>query len=456
MPLHTSVPRLKTAHANLADSELVNETLSGRLKLHNLEQALSPDLERAVKIRRSVIENRASSTVRTVSLSNLPYQGFYYDLIHGQCAENVIGMVPIPVGIAGPIVVDGKEYFVPMATTEGALIASTTRGCKAISSSGGTNTEIVSDGMTRAPCLEAPSVRVAAQVKKYVEQNFAELETAFNLTSRFARLQSVNVHFAGRKIFLRFKATSGDAMGMNMVGKGVEKALVVLTTKFPLEVVALSGNLCTDKKHSAINWVEGRGKSVIADVVIPGDIVRNVMHTSVQALCDLNVSKNLIGSSLAGSVGGSNAHAANMVAAIFLATGQDPAQVVESSNCMTLMEPCNDGQDLYMSVTMPSLEVGTIGGGTTLPAQKSMLALLGVDGSQPSAPGANAQTLARVIASTVMAGELSLLSALSTGHLISSHMKLNRHKGTHAPVSAATPKAAAASEAAAAPASRAD
>jgi hydroxymethylglutaryl-CoA reductase (NADPH) len=208
-----------------------------------------------------------------------------------------------------------------------------------------------------------------------------------------------------------------------------------LSEKFPdMSVLALSGNMCTDKKPSSLNWTEGRGKSVVADCVIPGDVVKNVLKTSVEALCEVNYAKNLVGSALAGSIGGFNAHASNVVTAVYLACGQDPAQNVESSNCMTLVEPINDGKDVYISVTMPSIEVGTVGGGTSLPDQSACLELLGVKGAHKTIPGQNARQLASVVASTVMAGELSLLSALSSGHLIKAHMILNRKsdsKATH-------------------------
>ena len=156
----------------------------------------------------------------------------------------------------------------------------------------------------------------------------------------------------------------------------------LIQKQFPdLELVSLSGNFCTDKKSAAVNWLDGRGKSVIAEAVIPSKVVRDKLKTSASSLVELNVTKNLIGSSLAGSIGGFNAHAANVVAAIFIATGQDPAQVVTSSNCMTLMEKCGqDGEDLYISVTMPSLEVGTVGGGTGLAAQSACLDMLGLRG----------------------------------------------------------------------------
>ena len=198
---------------------------------------------------------------------------------------------------------------------------------------------------------------------------------AFNRTSRFARLVSMKPTLAGRSIYIRFKATTGDAMGMNMLCKGTESALHAIQEVFPdVEIVALSGNYCTDKKASALNWVEGRGKSVVCEAVITGDVLRNVLKTSLADVLELNYRKNLVGSAMAGSIGGFNAHAANMVAAVFLATGQDVAQTVVSSSCITLMEASMENpEDLYITVTMPCIEVGTVGGGTNLPPQAACL-----------------------------------------------------------------------------------
>lgn len=193
-----------------------------------------------------------------------------------------------------------------------------------------------------------------------------------------------------------------------------------------MQIIAISGNYCTDKKPAAINWIEGRGKSIVSEAVIPGKVVSAVLKTTVKALVELNISKNLIGSAMAGAMGGFNAHAANVLTAVFLATGQDPAQNVESSNCITLMEAVNDGQDLYISCSMPCIEVGTVGGGTGLGPQGACLDLLGVRGPNMENPGANAQRLAKIICAAVMAGELSLCSALAAGHLVKSHMIHNR------------------------------
>merc|ERR550532_492893 len=176
---------------------------------------------------------------------------------------------------------------------------------------------------------------------------------------------------------------------MNMVSKGTEKALNMVQENYfsNMEIMSLSGNFCTDKKPSAINWIEGRGKSVVSEAIIPANVVKSVLKTSTHALVDLNLSKNLVGSAMAGSIGGYNAHAANIVTAIYIACGQDPAQNVCSSNCMTIMESTGEsGEDLYISCTMPSIEVGTVGGGTVLPPQKSCLQMLGVAGSNAEDP----------------------------------------------------------------------
>jgi hydroxymethylglutaryl-CoA reductase (NADPH) len=280
--------------------------------------------------------------------------------------------------------------------------------------------------MTRAPVVGLPSLEQAHSLHKFCRENFHLLKAAFETTTRFGKLLELKVAVTGRKCFLRFRAFTGDAMGMNMVTKGVDRALSVLKEHFPeMDILALSGNYCTDKKPSAINWIEGRGKSVVAEATVRPDVVEKVLKTSVDRLIQLNIDKNYIGSAMAGSLGGFNAQAANVVAAMFLATGQDPAQVVESSTCLTSMCKTDDG-DLLISVTMPSIEVGTVGGGTGLAAQHGLLELIGCAGANQAAPGANAQLLARVVAAGVLSAELSLMSGLVAGHLLSAHMKLNR------------------------------
>ncbi|CAM6096480.1 unnamed protein product [Calypogeia fissa] len=405
------------------DEELAQAVANGEAASYSLEAEVG-DCERAASVRRRAVELTTNR-----SLQGMPLTGLDYSKILGQCCEMVIGYVQVPVGVAGPLLLDGVEYTVPMATTEGCLVASTNRGCKAILQSGGAQSVVTRDGMTRAPVVRFESAKRAAELKWFLEDpnNFDTLSVVFNRSSRFARLQDVYCVLAGKNAFLRFSCSTGDAMGMNMISKGVQNVLGYLQSLFPdMENISISGNFCADKKATAVNWIEGRGKSVVCEAVLTGDVIQKVLKTSVPALVQLNVIKNLAGSALAGAVGGFNAHAANIVSAVFIATGQDPAQNVESSQCMTMMEAINDGRDLHVSVTMPSIEVGTIGGGTQLPSQAACLNLLGVKGAHPEIPGANSEQLARIVAGAVLAGEISLMSALASNQLVRSHLKYNR------------------------------
>ncbi|KPM09589.1 3-hydroxy-3-methylglutaryl-coenzyme A reductase-like protein [Sarcoptes scabiei] len=407
----------------LSDRELEHLVSKKKIPAYKLETLLG-DAERGVSIRRRVIEKLAG---RESVLNDVPHNNYNYNLVLGACCENVIGYMPVPLGVAGPLVLNGSQYYVPMATTEGCLVASTNRGCRAIAAAGGCRSKVYFDGMTRGPLLYFRSALDAAAAQEWISQkhNFHIIKNSFDSTSRFARLKSIKASLAGRYLFLRFVASTGDAMGMNMLSKGTELALEELAKHVKgLELKCLSGNFCTDKKPSAVNWIDGRGKSVVCEALIPKEIVENILKTSVDRIVRLGNSKNLIGSSIAGSIGGNNAQAANIVAAIYIATGQDPAQVVGSANCITLLETEKNG-DLYISCTMPSIEIGTVGGGTVLGPQGACLRLLGLK-KNDAIPGENSRHLAQIVCATVLAGELSLLSALAAGHLVRSHMKHNR------------------------------
>jgi len=415
----------------LIDEEIVQLVEAKQIACHQLEKILN-DPFRGVEVRRQVISNQqhgSKSAVMRRAFHNLPYKHYDYKPVMGACCENVVGYMPVPVGVVGPLNLDNNMIHIPMATTEGCLVASTNRGCRALKDCGVT-TAVTYDGMSRGPVVRFSSIKRATEVMRWLEDkpNFESLKKHFDSTSRFARLQRLHMRLAGRQLFIRFVAKSGDAMGMNMLSKATEFSLRRLLDIFPdMEVVSLSGNMCTDKKPAAINWVEGRGKSVVAEAVVPAHVVKSVLKTSTSALVDLNISKNLIGSSMAASIGGFNAHAANIITAVYIATGQDAAQNVGSSNCITLMEAWGrDGEDLYITGTMPSIEVGTVGGGTVLPAQSACLEMLGVKGPHPTNPGENASQLARVMCGAVLAGELSLMSALAAGHLVRSHLRHNR------------------------------
>lgn len=412
----------------LSDAEVMNLVASRNILNYKLETVLETP-ERGVAIRRELLSPKLPVTS---ALTHLPYKDYDYSKVMGTCCENVIGYMPVPVGVAGPLLLDEKQFHIPMATTEGCLVASTNRGCRALSLSGGCRSRILADSMTRGPVVRLPSACRAAEVKVWLETSdgFSAIKEAFQQTSRFARLEKLMVGLAGRNLYIRFQSQTGDAMGMNMLSKGSEQALLRLKQQYPeMEVLSVSGNYCTDKKSAAINWIMGRGKSAVCEATIPAKVVREVLKSSTAALVELNINKNLVGSAMAGSIGGFNAHAANIVAAIYIACGQDPAQTVGSSNCITQMEPAGpDGEDLYISCTMPSIELGTVGGGTNLPPQQACLQMLGVQGSSPHEPGENARQLARVVCATVLAGELSLMAALAAGHLVKSHMIHNRSK----------------------------
>lgn len=408
------------------DEQLLQLIQRKELQIQALEKEIE-DLTQAVRVRRQALVNLGLSKE---GMKLVPFENYDYGAIQNACCENVIGYVSLPIGIAGPVLVNGFPVPIPLATTEGCLVASTHRGCKALNESGGASCVIYNDGMTRAPILQFSSIASAFNFKNWLEKpcNYNRIRQTFEGTSRFIKLESIKLSFAGRAVHVRFRAKTGDAMGMNMISKAVEKSIMEIQHEFvDASILSLSGNMCTDKKPSAINWLEGRGKSVMAEAILPQDVVKRVLKTSVDEIVRLNTNKNLVGSSMAGGVGGNNAHASNIVTAIFIATGQDVAQNVESSNCITLMEKEPNG-DLRISCTMPSIEVGTIGGGTHLQAQRGCLSLMGIDSKVTSPTGENAEKLAKAVCVGVLAGELSLMAALSAGHLVRSHLQYNRSK----------------------------
>jgi hydroxymethylglutaryl-CoA reductase (NADPH) len=341
-------------------------------------------------------------------------------IIRGKC-DNWFGWVKIPIGIAGPLLIDKVKCFMPMSTTEGALIASVCRGCKTIDT---VTTLIYDDKMSRGPVFEMDHLDSFEIINNYLRENFELIKCEFEKKSRFCKLKHIIVRPLGHYLYLRFEATSGNAMGMNMVSVCTQNACDFIAQKLELKLklISLSGNFCTDKKASFMNSLQGRGKSVIAEAFIESDRIKEVLKTDLDKLLKVFHSKCYYGSCLAGTIGGNNCQAANIVAAVFLATGQDLAQIIESSNCFLAMEKYYKNEKLYLraSVTMPSLEVATIGGGTNLPCQKACLQIA-IDVGENSA-----EILARRIAAFVLAGELSLLASLAEGTLVESHLRLNR------------------------------
>ncbi|MDL2247087.1 hydroxymethylglutaryl-CoA reductase (NADPH), partial [Methanobrevibacter sp. OttesenSCG-928-K11] len=322
----------------------------------------------------------------------------------------------------GPLKINGeycnREVYVPLATSEGALVASINRGCSTITLSGGVNTNVISDSMTRAPVIKASSSSEAIKVKRWFEDNFTDLKEIAESTTNHGKLIKIDpILVVGSYVYPRFVYSTGDSMGMNMVTIATEKILEEMSKHSDASHIALSGNVCVDKKPAAINMIEGRGKSVSADILIPKDIVEKKLKTSAEAVVEVNIAKNLIGSAASGSMA-FNAHYANMVAAIFLATGQDPAHTVEGSLGITTAE--NRNGDLYFSVNMPDLPIATVGGGTSLETASEGLEILGVKGSN------KVLEFGEIVVATVLAGELSLVSALAAGHLARAHKELGR------------------------------
>ncbi len=406
-----------------ADIEFfVKKVLSGEIPLHRIEEYVG-NKNIAVVVRRKAIERMTGVDLPAIASTIIDFVE-----TTGYNIENPIGAIQIPLGVAGPLKINGEyakgEYYIPLATTEGALVASINRGCKALTISGGVKTRILDDKMTRAPLFKTPDIGTALELIEWVRENFDRIKEVAESTTRYGRLLSIEPYVLGNNVWLRFNYSTGDAMGMNMVTIATDKAARYIEKEFPGEarLVAISGNMCVDKKPSLINMLHGRGKSVVAEAIVKREVVEKILKTTPEAIVDVNTRKNLLGSIRAGSIS-FNAHYANIIAAIFIATGQDVAQVVESSMGYTWAE-VRQG-DLYITVTLPSLEVGTVGGGTRLPTQQEALKLLGVAGSGDP-PGTNAKKLAEIIAAAVLAGELNLLAVLSTHSLAESHIKLGR------------------------------
>ncbi|MDQ2054832.1 MULTISPECIES: hydroxymethylglutaryl-CoA reductase (NADPH) [Halobellus] len=399
-------------------ADLAARVREGELRLHELDD--HADADTATEARRLVVESDTDASLDAVGNYGFPAERAESNI------ENMLGTVQVPIGVAGPVSVDGGaaggETYLPLATTEGALLASVNRGCSVLSQAGGANARVLKSGMTRAPVFRVADVVEAEALVSWVRDNTDALVEAAESTTSHGELLDVTPYVVGNSVYLRFRYDTKDAMGMNMATIATEAACEVVESETGADLVALSGNLCTDKKPAAINAVEGRGRSVTADVTIPRDVVEDRLHTTPGAIAELNTRKNLVGSAKAGSLG-FNAHVANVVAAMFLATGQDEAQVVEGANAITTAEE-RDG-DLYLSVSLASLEVGTVGGGTKLPTQAEALDVLGVRGGGDPA-GSNADALAEYIAVGALAGELSLLSALASRHLSSAHAELGR------------------------------
>ena len=342
--------------------------------------------------------------------------------------ENMIGAAQIPLGIAGPLLIKSMNderrtatnYYIPLATTEGALVASVARGCKAISESGGATVNSFRLGATRGPVFHTTGYRENLKLFKFIQNNLPLFQSIASATSHHLILTEAISRIVGRYQFVRFAFNTQDAMGMNMVTIATEKVARYIEEKTGAVCLSISGNYCVDKKPSWQNFIRGRGFEVWAEVLLPKYSLRETLKTTAKQLYNIWLSKCMIGSAVSGSIG-YNAQYANIIAALYLATGQDEAHVTEGSLGITTAEA--QGDDLYISIYLPDLMVGTVGGGTGLATQKEALMILKVDGGNG---GANSQKFAEIIGAAVLAGEISLLASLAEGTLARAHKTLGR------------------------------
>ena len=394
----------------------IRETKEERIKVpYNSEDDHSPEI---IKERQDFARSFSGADFKDVASYS-----FDPSLTKGNI-EGFVGVAQVPIGLAGPIKVNGEhakgEFLVPMATTEGTLVASYNRGIKVINLSGGVTCTVSDDRMQRAPVFVFASAREARGFRDWVLEHMTEIAEAAEATSSVAKLLDIDMFLASRFAYLRFNFFTGDAAGQNMVGRATFAACSwILDTAENIERFYLESNLATDKKHSQINIMRTRGKRVIAEAVVSRDVLVQHMRVEPESLQYHSQISN-VGSFLSGA-NNNGAHSPNGITAMFIATGQDVANVAESSAGILYTELRADG-DLYMSLTIPSLIVATFGGGTGLPTQHECLEMMDCVGKN------KVKKLAEIIAGVALAGEVSLASAISSLDWVSSHEKYGRNR----------------------------
>ncbi|MEE4208981.1 MAG: hydroxymethylglutaryl-CoA reductase [Parvularcula sp.] len=344
-------------------------------------------------------------------------------LAKGNC-ENLFGVAQVPMGLAGPLTINGEhaqgDFYVPLATTEGTLVASYSRGMKLLSACGGVKTTVVERYMQRAPVFHFPDARAAREFARWiddVEDGIREVAESTTSVGKLSHVQKFNV---AQMCFLRFNYETGDAAGQNMSGKATLAACEWIREHAPGQPrFTLSGAIDTDKKHSHMNMMHSRGTRVVAEAVIPDQVMREMMGPSVAQMFRGRLVSN-VGGMLAGTVN-NGMHSANGLTALFIATGQDVANIAESHAAITFVEILENG-DYYWSITIPSLIVATYGGGTGLPTQKECLEMLSCYGK------GKVERFAEICAATVLAGEISLAAAVLHGDWVTSHDKYGRNR----------------------------
>ena len=338
--------------------------------------------------------------------------------------EQFVGVAQVPIGVAGPLLVNGEhaqgEFYVPLATAEGTLVASYNRGMRLLHEAGGVTTTIMDDRMQRAPAFLFRSAREARAFRDWIDENFDAIKAAAEATTRSGRLQDIERYSAGRMLYTRFNYTTGDAAGQNLTGKATAAACAWIAGQRPeIDHFFLESNFATDKKSSQVNMLNTRGKRVVAEATIPNGLFERVMRSNSQLMYRARQVSNLGG--FMSGVNNNGAHSANGITAMFIATGQDAANVAESSAAFVYAELRENG-DYYYSVTIPSLIVATYGGGTGLPTQRECLEMLGCYGKD------RVRKLTEIVAATVLCGELSLGSAIVAEEWVEAHDLFGRNR----------------------------
>jgi hydroxymethylglutaryl-CoA reductase (NADPH) len=338
--------------------------------------------------------------------------------------ENFMGVAQVPIGLAGPLRINGEhakgDFYIPMATSEGTLVASYNRGMRLLSESGGVKTTVIGQFMQRSPAFFFDDALQARDFGDWVVENFEAIKGAAETTTRSGKLMNIRQFAIGPVRNLRFNYTTGDAAGQNMTGKATRAACEWIMKNYPKKArYILSGNMDTDKKHSRANMLLTRGKRVVAECTIKGDLLKSMMHTSAKDLFFTRQISN-VGAFLAGSAN-NGAHAANGLTAMFIATGQDVANVSESHAGVTYAQLLDNG-DYYWSITLTSLIVATYGGGTGLATQRECLEMMDCYGK------GKANKFAEICAAVVLAGDTSLSSAILADEWVSSHDAMGRNR----------------------------
>lgn len=363
--------------------------------------------------------------VSGASLENVGSYSFDPAILPGN-VENFLGVAQVPIGLAGPLLVDGEhaqgEFYVPMATAEGTLVASYNRGMKLLRQVGGVKTTVLDDAMQRAPCFGFASAREVTPFARWMNEHFDEIKAAAEATTSSGKLRNIEQYTASKILFTRFNYTTGDAAGQNLSGKATSAACDWILANYDGSEIThfqLESAFATDKKTSQVNMLNTRGKRVVAEATIPNEFVSKVMRSNTRQLFKARQVANLGG--FMSGVNNNGSHSANGITAIFIATGQDVANVAESSAAFVYTE-LNENGDYYYSVTIPSLIVATFGGGTHLATQRECLELLGCAGA------GKVNKLAEIIAATVLCGELSLGSAVVAEEWVKAHDIYGRNR----------------------------